>query len=335
MVYIIYIIFVYMEKEKQIYEDPKVLNIPEQLAIICLGNEDMYSMLRLSYLFKHYSKNLDGRLVQPTKDKIRDMCSCSDAKACKLLKMAKKDKFFFRYDAKNDVLTARNVKKPYTKKYIHPEKGESWRINVIQISRYNGNEKIKLTDQGLKKEIEKMLLLESIKRCEKNYKSLFHEHQSSMHVAFKYKCGIHRTNLFFPSHEQMCKIIGAKNKKYVYRLLKELIVEGRIEKVKRNQLIYIGNHRSDGTEEVERRSKMFHTVVVDKRTGSAYAASPNVYLTTEKGRKGIRNIILNHEGRMTVYYKKSEAEKAQKELAKRIFAQRYDTCCDDDKNDGK
>ena len=315
------------EKGKQIYEDPKVLNIPDRLAEECLKNKDMYSLLRLSYLVKHYSKNLDGRLVHPTKEKIREMCGGSDAKACKLLKTAKNDKFFFNYDAKNDVLTARNVKKPYTKKYIHPKKGDSWRINAIQISRYNGNEKIKLTDHGLKKEIEKMLLLKNIKKCEKNYKSLFHEHKSSMYVAFKYKCGIHRTNLFFPSHKHMCKIIGASNEKYIYRMLRELIDVGRIEKAERSQLLYIGNHRSDGKEEVERRGMMYHTIVIDNRTGSAYAAAPNIYLTTDKGRKGTRNIILNHEGRMTKYYKKSEAQRILAEKKEKKLPDWFATYC--------
>lgn len=295
-----------MGKEKQIYEDPKVLNVATKLAEACLKNEDMLYLLLFSIIVKH--NNLSGRLTNLKVNVIRDLCGCSKKQACRILELAKKDKFFFDYDQENDVLTARNIKKPYTKKFNHPIHGEIWRIDVIQFTRYNEDKKIRFTFRYLRKEIKKLLLVRGIKLCENNYKYHFHEQNSSMHVAMKYKCGIHGTNLLFPSHKQMCKIIGATNEKYVYRLLRELMGEGRLEKVERCQLLYIGNYRIDGFEEVERRCKCIHTKVVDKRTGSVYAASPNVYRTTGRGYGGARNIILNHEGRMTIYYKKAEVQ---------------------------
>jgi hypothetical protein len=314
-----------MEKEKQIYEDPKVLNVATMLAKRCLENEDMLFLLFFSIIIKHNS--LDGRLTNLKVSFVRDLCGCSKKTACRILDLAKKNKYFFHYDEKNEILTARNINKPYTKKLIHPIHGEIWRIDVIRILRYNEDNKIRLTFRYLKKELKKLLLERGIKLCE-NYK--YHFHESSIKVAFKNKCGIYNTNLFFPSHKQMCKYIGVTNKKHVSRLLKEMMSEGRITKAERCQLYYIGNFHNDGTKEMERRCKLYHTIVVDKHTGSAYAASPNIYFTIKRKYSASRNIILNHQDRMTEYYKKSEAEKAKMEMAAKRFAQMYDTCCDDE-----
>lgn len=311
-----------MEKEKQIYEDPRVLNVATQLVKACFVNEDMLYLLLFSIIVKH--NDLCSRLTNLKVNVIRDLCGCSKKQACRLLELAKKDKFFFNYDQEKDVLTARNIQKPYTKKYNHPKYGDIWRIDVIQFARYNEYKKIRFTFRYLKKEIKKLLLLRGIKLCEENYKYHFHELNSSMHIAMKYKCGIHGTNLLFPSHKQMCKFIGVTNEKHVYRLLRELIDEGRLEKVERCQLVYIGNYRIDGVEEVERRCKCIHTIVEDKRTGSVYAASPNVYRTTGRGYGGARNIILNHEGRRTDYYKKSEVLKMNIESK---LPEWYETYC--------
>lgn len=312
-----------MMKEKEIFKDANVLNIPSKLAKACLDNEDMLSLLLFSTIIKHYS--LDSRLTNLKTNFIRDLLGCSKTKACRVLELAKKNKFFFNYDEKNSILTARNIKRPYTKKLIHPTHGEIWRIDVIRILRYNEGNKIRFTFRYLKKELKKLLLERGIKLCE-NYK--YHFHESSIRIAFKNKCGINNTNLFFPSHKQMCKYIGVKNEKHVSRLLKEMMSEGRIMKAERRQLYYIGNFHNDGTKEMERRCKLYHTIVVDKHTGSAYAASPNIYFTIKRKYGASRNIILNHPDRMTEYYKKSETEKAKIKMADKRFAQMYDTCYD-------
>lgn len=315
------------KKEKKIYEEPKSINVATKLASSCIKNDMTLPLLIFYIIVLHYSKDLDGRMIHPTKNKIREMCKCSDTIACMLLKVCKENKFFFNYDAQKDVLTIRNTKKHYTKKYIHPKYGVTRRIDVLSINRYDGDKKKTFTYGSIKKELEKLLLEKSIKSCEKNYKYYFHEQSPSMHVAYKYKCGIHGSNLFFPSQRQMCSIIGANNTKYVSRLLKDMIEEGRIEEVAINQLHYIGNPRIDGEEEMNHRCKPFHTIVIDPRTHSVYAASPKIYRTIKRKGSGVRNIILNHQNRLTNYYKKSEAEKAKKEMAERRFAQKYDTCC--------
>ena len=128
-----------MMKEKQTYIDPRVLNVATQLVKACLGNEDMLNLLLFSIIVKH--NDLCGRLMNLKVNVIRDLCGCSKTIACKILELAKKDKFFFNYDQEKGVLTARNIQKPYTKKYNHPIHGDIWRIDVIQIARYNGEKK--------------------------------------------------------------------------------------------------------------------------------------------------------------------------------------------------
>ena len=79
-----------MMKEKEIFKDANVLNIPSKLAKACLDNEDMLSLLLFSTIIKHYS--LDSRLTNLKTNFIRDLLGCSKTKACRVLELAKKNK---------------------------------------------------------------------------------------------------------------------------------------------------------------------------------------------------------------------------------------------------
>ncbi len=274
--------------------EPECLNIPERMLKRYVSKEEDFLLLCMSVCMKLNYK--DSRMSNVTVKKIRELLCCEKTLACGLLQMAKKDKFLFTYNAEDNSLTANNFKKRYTRKTTDKYGRDIWCISVVQLKRFNINpitnekERIHYTLRKVAKELRKLLAIHTIDIVERKDKYV------------KDKVNLFKRETLL-THKGLCVILGLSNPKAVQRLIRELMQEGRITRVKRCELRFIGNYRSEGDEAINEKCRGIHTPVIDYRTGSVYEAIPNKYGVVH-GHGCSRHIILNHKRRLTQYLPK-------------------------------
>ena len=294
LVNICFIMYLCAMKTFERLPEPECLNIPQRMLKRYVSKEEEYLLLCMSVCIKlNYE---DSRMSNVTVEKIRKLLGCEKTLACKLLRMAKNDKFLFTYNAEDKSLTANNFKKRYTRKSTDKYGRDIWCISVVQLKRFNINpttnekEKIHYTLRKVAKELRKLLAIHTIGIAERKDKYV------------KDKVNLFKRETML-THKKLCVILGLCNTKAVYRLIRELMQEGRITRVKRCELRFIGNYRSEGEETINEKCHGIHTTVIDYRTGSVYEAIPNKYGIVH-GHECSRHIILNHKRRLKEYLPK-------------------------------
>ena len=274
----------------EIKEQPRCLNVPAIEVYRSNKDEERNEKINLSLNIKDAFE--DSRMPNFNVTSVMKLCKCNYKHAKRMFDLALKDDYFFKYNEKDESLTARSLNRKHKKQNKNKYGEDIWDIDVYKIRRYRleGTEwvKIPFSRKYIERELKKLQILAMIEKWygkDKNNR-------------------MYKPTLFIPYHKQIGKKLGV-SEKTVSRMIEELVKENRIEVVEKGGLKLVGNPRSDGDEAIKEKTKNARGIVVNPDNKCVFEVIPTTYRPTSRQRCKT-HIMLNHKNRKTHYLPKSK-----------------------------